>query len=153
MTLCINDIQHDDTHHSSFQSCYAKCHCAQCRNCLNVMLSVVMLYVVVLSVVAPRTWYKPKKIIVSLIVEGCSTNLNPKTALWFTPNRHRTLRQIPWSSFIEGPVRNRLRMHAEWSLLNLIHIAPLMQFCNWATWYLPESAMSIGSKPQSCFEL
>jgi hypothetical protein len=57
-TLSLYDIQHNDTRHTSIKYRYGECHYAECRDYLNVMLSVVrpnvvMLSVVTLSVLAP----------------------------------------------------------------------------------------------------
>jgi hypothetical protein len=53
MTLGIYDIQHSDAQQECIEFYYAECLYAQCCDCLNVTLRVVMLNIVMLSVTAP----------------------------------------------------------------------------------------------------
>ncbi len=45
MTYGINDIEYIDTQHTSIEFCYAECRYSEYWNCLNAILSVVMLSV------------------------------------------------------------------------------------------------------------
>jgi hypothetical protein len=53
-THSIKDIQHNHTQHISIDCCYAELHYVQCRDYLNVMLSVIMLNVAMLQHSAKR---------------------------------------------------------------------------------------------------
>ncbi len=64
MTLVINDIQHNDTQHTTIECCYADRRYAECCNCLNVTLSVIMLNVFILNLMLLNV------VILSVVVLG-----------------------------------------------------------------------------------